>query len=181
MTSSFTKISCVIKKVRGLEIEIGRFENFAWSEQFKRNVKKSTKYVASFSAVHSRPCHTQKEAVSNLFKMLGRKKVLTEKVPTAKKPADAQRRKLRNLLIDKINSTVDTMQTLGADSIADSVLEALEGKLFDDGFRAACALVDDLYAASQTHPYMLGDCVLAKTNRLKPRAAKPNPLYKPRA
>jgi hypothetical protein len=47
-----------------------------------------------------------------------------------------------------------------------------------EGFKAACEIIDDMYARSNTHPYMQGDCVMAKMNLFKKEDIRKNPFYK---
>lgn len=44
------------------------------------------------------------------------------------------------------------------------------------GVLDACNLVNEMYSSSSTHPYLIGDCILAKLNLLKKKPRK-NPSF----
>jgi hypothetical protein len=46
---------------------------------------------------------------------------------------------------------------------------------FEEGFKLACDMVNEMYSASSTHPYMLGDCLLAKRNQISKEEIRKNP------
>ena len=48
-------------------------------------------------------------------------------------------------------------------------------RTYEDGIRFACAMVDEMYAKSNTHDLMQGDCVLAKLNMLPKSKIRKNP------
>jgi len=46
-----------------------------------------------------------------------------------------------------------------------------------DGIKLACNYLDETYSKSNKHKYMLGDCILAKFNLLKPEKVRENPNF----
>lgn len=50
------------------------------------------------------------------------------------------------------------------------------GSVYAQGFLDACNMLDEMYSSQSSHKYMMGDCILAKRNLLKPtKRVRTNP------